>query len=61
MNLSPTVLLRLPQVLARIPISRSAWYAGVKSGKYPAAIRIGPRTVAWNQSSIDLLIDHLSN
>ena len=61
MTLSPSVLLRLPQALARIPISRSGWYAGIQTGKYPAPIKIGPRTAAWRQSDIDLLIDTLSN
>lgn len=40
-------LLRLNDVLAIFPISRSGWYAGVKSGKYPARVRIGVRIVAW--------------
>lgn len=27
--------LRLPQVLAIIPISKSAWWQGCKDGRYP--------------------------
>ena len=50
-------LLRLPAVLKRFPVSRSAWYAGVKAGIYPPAIKLGLRTAAWKKSSIDALIE----
>lgn len=49
-------LLRLPSVLARIPVSRSGWWAGVKTGRYPQPIRISPRCVAWRSSDIHALI-----
>jgi prophage regulatory protein len=45
-------LLRLPQVLERIPVSRSAWWQGVKSGRYPAPVKLGPRTTAWRLCDI---------
>jgi len=50
-------LLRLPQVLSLFPVSRSGWWAGVKSGKYPAAVKLGPRTTAWRASDIKALIE----
>ncbi len=40
-------LLRIEQVLEVFPVSRSSWYAGVKVGEYPRAVRIGARSVAW--------------
>ena len=49
-------LIRLPQVLARYPISRSSWLAGVKSGRYPKAVKLGPRSVAWRLSDVVKLI-----
>lgn len=49
-------LLRLHDVLQRIPISRTSLYDGVKLGLYPAPVRIGKRTVAWRASDIDGLI-----
>lgn len=52
----PETLLRLPQVLTRFPVSRSGWYAGMKSGKYPSPIKTGPRTAMWRSSEIDALI-----
>lgn len=59
---SPTsseTLLRLPGVLQRVPVSRSGWYQGVKTGKYPQPVRIGERAVAWKASEIDALIASL--
>lgn len=49
-------LLRLPQVLTLVPVSRASWYAGVKEGRYPSQVQLGPRTVAWRRSDIDRLI-----
>jgi prophage regulatory protein len=48
-----------PVITPIIPISRSAWCAGVKSGKYPQPVRVGPRTVAWRLKDIMVLIDSL--
>ena len=49
-------LWRLPVVLARIPVSRSGWWQGVKTGRYPAPIKISKRCVAWRASDIHALI-----
>lgn len=53
-------LLRLPQVLQLIPVSRSAWWAGVKSGKYPASVKLGERTTCWRKSDILALIETIA-
>ncbi len=53
-------LLRLPQVLALIPISRSAWWAGCKDGIYPKPIKLSARTTVWKASEIYALIDRLT-
>ena len=50
------VLLRLPTVLALVPVSRATWYAGVKEGRYPAPLKLGVRAVAWRRSDIERLI-----
>lgn len=47
---------RLPQVLAAFPVSRSTWWAGVKSGRFPAPVKLGPRTTAWKVEDIRALI-----
>lgn len=59
-QLPETGFVRLPQILAFIPISRSAWWAGVKSGKYPAAVKLGANTTAWKAEEIHALIEKLA-
>jgi len=39
-----------------IPVSKSSWWNGVKEGKYPAAVKLGPRTTAWRESDVLALI-----
>ena len=57
---SASPLLRLPDVLRRYPVSRTAWYDGIKLGMYPAPVRLGKRTVAWRESEIEALIQRLN-
>ena len=57
---SPEKLLRLSEVLTRVPISRSAWYQGVKTGKFPPPIKLGPKTSAWRESDVNRLIQDLA-
>jgi predicted DNA-binding transcriptional regulator AlpA len=45
--------LRLPQVLERIPVSKSTWWAGVKKGIFPKAIKLSPRVTVWREEDID--------
>ena len=53
-------LLRLKQVLKRIPVSAATWWRGVKDGRYPKPIKLGPRTTCWLASDIQALIDRLA-
>ena len=59
-NIPNNALLRLPQVLALIPVSRSAWSAGCKSGRYPKPVKLGPRTTAWRAADIAALLEKLT-
>ena len=59
-NLDNAALLRLPQVLNLIPVSRGAWWAGCKNGRYPKPAKIGPRTTAWRAEDIKALLRKLS-
>lgn len=54
--LPETGFVRLPTILAVFPVSRSTWWAGVKSGKYPQAIKLSERTTAWHCADIRALI-----
>lgn len=49
--------LRLPQVLALIPVGRSSWWRGCKTGRYPKPVKIGPRTTVWRVEDIRALIE----
>ena len=59
--LPETGFLRLPEILRVIPISKSSWWAGVKSGKYPGSLKLGPRTTVWRVEDIRALISNLQN
>jgi len=49
--------LRLPQILKIIPVSKSAWWQGCKTGRFPRPVKLGPRTTAWRVSDIHTLIE----
>lgn len=46
-------LLRLPDVEARTGLKKSAIYAGMKAGTFPACVKLGPRAAAWSLSSVE--------
>jgi prophage regulatory protein len=56
-NLSESGLLRINQVLRFIPVSRSSWWQGVKSGKFPKPFKLGVRTTVWRATDIRALIE----
>jgi len=49
--------LRLPQVLSIIPIGKSTWWSGVKTGRFPQPVKLGPRCTAWRVKDIEALIE----
>jgi hypothetical protein len=58
-NLPTTGFARLSSILAPggpIPVSRSTWWAGVRSGRYPQPVKLGPRITAWRVEDIRALI-----
>lgn len=54
-------LYRLPQVLERIPVSRSSWFAGIQTGLYPKGYCLGLRTTVWRSDEIDQLVTSLTH
>lgn len=48
--------LRLPAVLKVFPVSSSTWWAGVKTGRYPKPVKLGPKMTAWRAEDIRALI-----
>jgi prophage regulatory protein len=51
-----TGYLRLPEVLKVYPVSKSTWWAGVKTKKYPAGVKLSDRVTAWKVEDIRALI-----
>lgn len=59
--LPETGFVRLPTILSVIPVSKSTWWAGAKSGRFPRPVKLGPRTTAWRVEDIRLLIQEATN
>ncbi|MBF0444623.1 MAG: AlpA family phage regulatory protein [Magnetococcales bacterium] len=57
--LPETGFVRLPLILHILPISKSTWWNGVASGRFPKPVKLGPRTTAWPVESIRRLITDL--
>ena len=45
------------KIPALFPIGRSTWWAGVKEGRFPRPVKLGPRTTAWRVEDIRTLIE----
>jgi predicted DNA-binding transcriptional regulator AlpA len=68
-HLSEYALLRLWQIIgnskakppipALIPIGRTTFLNGVKSGKYPQPVKLGERSIAWRSEDIRALIESM--
>jgi prophage regulatory protein len=55
-----TGYVRLADILAPagpLPIGKSTWWAGVKEGRYPAAVKLGRRITAWKVEDILALME----
>ena len=50
-------LLRIKRVLQFVPVSRSTWWAGVKSGRYPKPVKLSERVTCWKAADIRRLVD----
>jgi prophage regulatory protein len=52
-----TKILRLMGVLDTVCVSKSTIYQWVADGKFPAPVRLGPRSVGWRQSEVDAWLE----
>lgn len=46
-------------IAPRIPVSRSTWWAGVASGRYPKPIKLSEGVTVWRVADIDALCDQI--
>ena len=70
-SLPKTGYLRLHQIIGNrkadppipplIPVSKSTWWAGVKTGRYPPSVKLSERCTAWRVEDILLLIERTAD
>lgn len=68
-QLPETGFLRLSQIIGNsksqpplppiIPVKKTCWWAGVKTGRFPKPVKLGPRVTAWRVEDIRNLIESL--
>ena len=51
-----TGYMRISDVLRYIPVSKTTWWNGVKSGRFPKAVKLGPGITTWKVEDIRELI-----
>lgn len=57
-EVDPRALLRLPQVLTLVAVSRSTFWKGVQQGRFPRPVRLaGTRAALWRARDIIELIE----
>jgi prophage regulatory protein len=66
-QLPETGFLRLPQIIgdphanppipAIIPVKKTCWWAGVRCGRFPRPVKLGPRVTAWRVEDIRKLVE----
>ena len=64
-QLPETGFLRLSQIIGNpdkgippiIPVKKSTWWQGVKTGRFPQPVKLGPRVTAWRVEDIRSLIE----
>lgn len=49
----PARLLRLPEVMARVGLRRSAIYQRMSEGRFPKSRSLGPKCAVWVEAEID--------
>ena len=70
MNLLPEIgFLRLSHIIGDptaqppippiIPVKKTTWWDGVKSGRFPKPVKLGPRVTAWRVNDIRTLVDSM--
>lgn len=71
-TLPETGYLRLPQIVGKpstatapaipalIPVCKSTWWSGVRSGRFPQPVKLGERITAWRVEDIRALIEQVA-
>jgi predicted DNA-binding transcriptional regulator AlpA len=59
-QLPQTGFVRLPAILFHIPVGKSTWWEGVRTGRFPSPVKLGPKITAWRAEDIHELIKQLA-
>ncbi|MFZ5665723.1 MAG: AlpA family transcriptional regulator [Pseudomonadota bacterium] len=57
----PARLLRLPEVMARVGLKRSAIYQRMSEGRFPKSRSLGPKCAVWIEAEIDAWIAKIAS
>lgn len=49
-----------PPIPSIIPVKKSCWWDGVKTGRFPTPVKVSARCTAWRVEDIRTLIEKLS-
>ena len=70
MALPSTGFMRLPQIIGDpdatppivgvFPVSKSTWWRGIREGRYPSAVKLGPNSSGWHVEKIRALIQQVN-
>lgn len=54
--LPPEGFVRLPVVVKVMGIGKTTWWSGIREGRFPRPVKLGPKTSAWRVEDIRTLI-----
>lgn len=57
----PSRLLRLPEVMDRVGLRRSAIYQRMSEGRFPKCRSLGPKCSVWVEAEIDAWINRVAS
>ena len=55
MKINEVRFLRLKEVLEIIPVSKSTWWEGIKTGRFPKPYKLGQNITVWKETDISEL------
>lgn len=58
---APARLIRLPEVMARVGMRRSAIYQRMSEGRFPKSRSLGPKCAVWLEAEIDAWIQSVAS
>ena len=55
-TVAATGFLRLHQILEVIPVGKTSWWKGVRTGRFPKPVKLSARCTAWRAEDIQELM-----